>query len=67
MPKLEQIQRTRRKHTVEEQRSTFPEDYAPRVHGGGDSDPSDLLERIEQVLSDATLRALGRSTGIEAV
>lgn len=65
--RFEQMQKTKRKHSVEEQRGTFPEDYAPRAHDGGDSDPSDLLERIEQVLNDATLRALGRSTGIEAV
>jgi hypothetical protein len=67
MQHLEQMQKTHRKHTVEEQPSTFPENHAPLAHGGGDnSDIDDLLERIEQVLSDATLRALGRSTGIEA-
>jgi len=65
--RFEQVQRTKRKHSVEEQRGTFPEDYAARAHGSGDSDPDDLLDKIEQVLSDATLRALGRSTGIEAV
>lgn len=65
--RFEQMHKTKRKHTVEQERSTFPEDYASRAHGGGDSDPDELLERIEQVLSDATLRALGRTTGIEAV
>lgn len=66
--RFEQMQKTKRRHSVEEQRSTFPENYAPRAHGGGsDTDPEDLLDRIERVLNDATLRALGRSTGIEAV
>ena len=65
--RFEQMQKTKRKHSVEEQRDTFPENYV-RAHGGnGDSDPDDLLERIEQVLSEVTLRALGHSTGIEAV
>jgi hypothetical protein len=62
MSHLEQMQKTKRRHTVEEQASTFPEDYAPQTHGDNDdSGIEDLLDRIEQVL-----RALGRSTGIEA-
>ena len=61
MQHLEQMQRTKRKHTALEQSSTFPDEYRAQAHGGdGESGIDDLLERIEQVL-----RALGSSTGIE--
>lgn len=61
--RFEQMQKTKRKHSVEQERSTFPEEYAPRAYGGdGESNIDELLVRIEEVL-----RALGSATGIEAV
>lgn len=61
--RFEQMQKTKRKHSVEQERSTFPEDLKPRAYGGdGESNIDELLVRIEEVL-----RALGSATGIEAV
>lgn len=59
--KQEQIQRTRRKRSVDQVLGTFPERDGAQAHGGdGESGVEELMERIEKVL-----RALGGSSGIE--
>jgi len=65
MPRQEQLLKTRSKRTVEDVQGTFPEDFeSHRAFGGGPDDTEEVLSEIDRVLE--TLRALGRSTGIEA-
>lgn len=65
MPKLEQLQKSTKRREREAAASTFPEEYETRHVSGGGPDDDDLLERIDLVLSEATTRALGHSTGID--
>jgi|GEM_PF-1644816 len=66
MPRFEQIHATHRKHRTEDVYEPEVEIAPIRTGGGDESDIDELLLRIDEVLSEVTTRALGRSTGIEA-
>lgn len=65
MPRFEQVHATHRRRRTEDVRDQPSDELRPAASGGSGPDIDELLERIDQVLSEATARALGRSTGIE--
>ncbi len=66
MPRFEQIHASHRKRRSEDSDISTRQDYQPVTSGGGSPDVDELLEKIDAVLSEVTVRELGRSTGIES-
>jgi hypothetical protein len=61
MARLEQLYKSKQRRSVDgAPSSTFPEEYRSRRTQGGDPDTTDeILESIDRVLEESTVRSLG--------